>query len=80
MSRTPKIKKVFYKCLAENCVIKLEKQYLFCGIECACYSGWIKTHRGIYKYSLIRTIYKIRNYIIHKIILSSRTVYEYFRT
>lgn len=77
MPKSPKIKQVLYKCLAKGCEIKLEKHYLFCSIECACYNKYMSARYD----GGIKQIFRL---IIQKIIftyyLITRTIYEYFRT
>jgi hypothetical protein len=57
-----------YKCLNEHCEYKLEKQYLYCGLECAIYDGYVKATTEKYMFWLI--YHKIRRwfiYIIHMV-------------
>lgn len=53
-----------YKCLCNNCDRKLEKNYLFCSLECAAYAGYFTA-----KYQKNHIIYlfrKIRSLIYYK--------------
>lgn len=63
-----------YKCLAKNCNGKLEKKYLFCSIECACYGGF---NSGCQVKGKARELFrKIRRTIIYKIHMLIRNLKE----
>jgi len=65
--------KKFYKCLTQGCDRKLEKQYLYCSIECACYDRFIMVRRG----TLIqRIILKIYQKIVYKCYMFLRNLDE----
>jgi hypothetical protein len=56
--------KKFYKCLAKDCDRQLEKKYLFCSIECACYSGFSSGCRM--PHPIIEFFRNIRRRIIYR--------------
>lgn len=54
-----------YKCLAKHCDRYIEKQYLFCSLECACYGGF---NSGCQVKGKLREAFrKIRRAIIYRI-------------
>lgn len=46
MSNTKPKELIYRKCKAKDCKRKVEEPYLWCSIECACYSGVYSVREG----------------------------------
>ena len=48
------MKPTYNKCLEKDCKNKVEKPYLYCSIECACYDGCYSVTKGWIKHPITR--------------------------
>lgn len=69
------------KCLGPNCERKIEKDYLFCSIECACYAGVFDVKTGFIQDKLDALLHKLdrKDFIIepNQIIVSESIVIKW---